>query len=53
MDKILRLPEYLKTKIASVDNENYKEVTNLQNKWEITAQTIQLYRRPYNLWETS
>ena len=26
MDKIIRLPEYLKTKIATVDNQNYKKV---------------------------
>ena len=32
MDKILRLPEYLKTKIASVDNENYKEVRKILTK---------------------
>ena len=29
MDKTLRLPEYLKTKIASVDNENYKKVRRI------------------------
>ena len=32
MDKILRLPEYLKTKIASVDNANYKEVRKILTK---------------------
>lgn len=29
MDKMLRLPQYLKTKIASLDNENYKEVRKI------------------------
>lgn len=32
MDKIERLPQYLKTKIASVDNLNYKEVRNILSK---------------------
>lgn len=32
MSNILRLPEYLKTKIASVDNENYKNVRTILNK---------------------
>ena len=29
MDKLPRLPEYLKTKIASLDNQNYKEVRKI------------------------
>ena len=32
MDKIQRLPDYLKTKIASVDNQNYKFVRQILNK---------------------
>ncbi|MBQ4647190.1 MAG: lipoyl synthase [Candidatus Gastranaerophilales bacterium] len=32
MDNIQRLPEYLKTKIASLDNENYKQVRKILTK---------------------
>lgn len=32
MDKYQRLPEYLKTKIATVDNQNYKQVKKILNK---------------------
>ena len=32
MTNNVRLPEYLKTKLATVDNQNYKEVRNILKK---------------------